>query len=96
AAASIAFLSIGDTFAALVGMNFGERKFVRSNKTLEGSLACFVSCMLFGLWWLRSPWLAITGALAATIAELVDVSLDDNIKIPLVAGIMMSLISVFI
>lgn len=96
AAASIAFLSIGDTFAALVGMNFGKRKFVRSNKTLEGSLACFASCMLFGLWWLRSPWLAITGALAATVAELVDITLDDNIKIPLVAGIVMSLVSVFI
>ena len=96
AAASIAFLSIGDTFAALIGMNFGKRKFLRNSKTLEGSLACFVSCMIFGIWWLGSPWLAILGALAATAAELVNIALDDNITIPLTAGIVMSLVSVFI
>ncbi|MCB5270768.1 MAG: phosphatidate cytidylyltransferase [Candidatus Cloacimonetes bacterium] len=96
AAASIAFLSIGDTFAALIGMNFGKRKFLGGSKTLEGSLACFVSCMIFGIWWLGSPWLAILGALAATGAELLNIALDDNITIPLTAGIVMSLVSVFI
>lgn len=96
AAASMAFLSIGDTFAALVGINFGKRKFLRSKKTLEGSLACFASCMIFGLWWLKSPWLATLGALAATGAELGNIPMDDNLKIPLASGIVMSLISVFI
>ncbi len=96
AAASIAFLSIGDTFAALIGMNFGKRKFLHSKKTLEGSLACFASCMIFGLWWLGSPWLAVLGALAATGAELGYSALDDNIKVPLASGIVMALVSVFI
>ncbi len=96
AAASIAFLSIGDTFAALVGMSFGKRKFLGSKKTLEGSLACFVSCLIFGLWWLRNPWLAIIGSLAATGAELGNIGLDDNLKIPLISGIVMALVSVFI
>ncbi|MCB5262680.1 MAG: phosphatidate cytidylyltransferase [Candidatus Cloacimonetes bacterium] len=96
AGASIAFLSIGDTFAALIGMNFGKRKFLRNNKTLEGSLACFISCLIFGLWWLGNPWLALLGALTATAAELGNIALDDNIKIPLASGIVMSLVSVFI
>jgi len=96
AAAAIAFLSIGDTFAALIGINFGKRKFIRNNKSLEGSLACFASCLLFGLWWLNSPWLASIGALAATAAELGNIQLDDNIKIPLTAGLVMTIVSIFI
>ncbi|MCK9556827.1 MAG: SEC59/DGK1/VTE5 family protein [Candidatus Cloacimonetes bacterium] len=96
AAASIAFLSIGDTFAALIGMNFGKRKFLRNNKSLEGSLACFVTCAVFGLWWLANPWLAIIGALTATAAELSSVPLDDNIKIPLSSALVMTVVSLFI
>lgn len=96
AAASIAFLSIGDTFAALIGINFGKRKFIRNGKSLEGSLACFVSCLLFGLFWLKSPWLAVSGALAATIAELAFIPLDDNVVIPLSSGVVMSITRIFI
>jgi dolichol kinase len=96
AAASIAFLSIGDTFAALIGMNFGKRKFLRNNKSLEGSLACFVSCAIFGLWWLSNPWMAVIGALTATAAELGKLPLDDNIKIPFTSALVMSIVSIFI
>lgn len=96
ASAAIAFLSIGDTFAALIGMNFGRRKFLGSHKSLEGSLACFVSCLIFGLLWLGNPWQALIGALAATIAELGKIPLDDNIKIPLISAIALSLVGIFI
>ncbi len=96
AAASIAFLSIGDTFAALIGINFGRRKFIRNGKSLEGSLACFVSCLIFGLFWLRNPWLAVSGALVATVAELALINLDDNIVIPLSSGLIMSIVRLFI
>ncbi len=96
AAASIAFLSIGDTFAALIGINFGKRKFLGSKKSLEGSLACFASSLIFGLWWLQDPFLAILGALAATGAESSNIALDDNIKVPLSAGLVMMIARVFI
>lgn len=96
AAASIAFLSIGDTFAALVGLNFGRRKFLNNKKSLEGSLACFVSCVIFGIWWLGDPRMVIPGAIAATIAELCTIPLDDNIKIPLIAGFTMTISSILI
>ncbi len=94
--ASIAFLSIGDTFAALVGMNFGKRKFIKIGKSLEGSLACFLSTFIFGLFFLDNPLIAVTGALAATIAELVDIPVDDNVKIPLFSGFVMMIVSIFI
>lgn len=96
ATAAIGFLSIGDTFAAIIGINFGKRKFIRTNKSLEGSLACFVSCLIFGLFWLREPWTAIIGALAATAAELGDIPLDDNIKVPLAAALTMSITKIFV
>ncbi|MDD4309032.1 MAG: phosphatidate cytidylyltransferase [Candidatus Cloacimonetes bacterium] len=96
ASCAMAFLSIGDTFAALVGMNFGKRKFVGMSKSMEGSLACFVSCFIFGLFWLKSPILALGGALAATLAELWKIPLDDNLKIPLGSGLVMTMLSIVI
>lgn len=92
ASCAMAFLSIGDTFAAIVGMSFGKRKFTGMNKSLEGSIACFVSCFIFGLLWLRNPILALGGALAATIAELGRIPLDDNLKIPFGAGLVMTIL----
>ena len=40
------FLAVGDTFAALVGMNYPILKIGR--KTLSGSIACFVTCCMIG------------------------------------------------
>jgi dolichol kinase len=92
ASCAMAFLSIGDTFAAIVGMSLGKRKFIGMSKSLEGSIACFVSCFIFGLFWLKSPVLALGGALAATIAELGRIPLDDNLKIPFSAGLVMTIL----
>lgn len=93
---AIAFLAIGDTFAALVGMSLGKRKILGSNKSLEGSLACFISTLIFGLIFLQHPTLAVVGALAATFAELGVIPLDDNIKIPIISGLALSLAKIFV
>ena len=45
---SLFFLSIGDLNAAVIGEEYG-RQVLFSNKTLEGSLACLVSCLLIGM-----------------------------------------------
>jgi dolichol kinase len=86
---SMAFLSIGDTFAALVGINLGKRKFIKSKKSFEGTLACFTSTFMFGLFFLN-PVIALSGAMMASIAELIDIRIDDNVKIPILSGIAMS------
>ncbi len=93
--AACAFLSIGDTMAAVVGMNLGKRKFY-NNKSLEGSLACFVSTFVFGLFFVDNPWLVLTGSLSATLAEMVDIPVDDNVKIPIISGIAMTLMSIIL
>jgi len=92
---SMAYLSIGDTFAALVGMGMGKRKILGTDKTLEGSLACFASTLIFGLFYLP-PTMAVVGALAATFAELSIVPIDDNIKIPIISGLALSLANIFV
>ncbi|MCL2063926.1 MAG: phosphatidate cytidylyltransferase [Candidatus Cloacimonetes bacterium] len=94
--AAMAFLSIGDTVAALVGMNFGKRIFIDSSKTFEGTLACFVATFLFGLFvfW-NNPGIAFFGALAVCISEAINIKIDDNVKIPIISGIVMSIVFIF-
>ncbi len=93
---ALSFLAIGDTFAAMVGMNFGQRPLSGGRKSLEGSLACFVSCFIFALAFGLHPLVSFVGALVATLAELSCVPLDDNIKIPLSSALAMALFQIFV
>ena len=91
AVASLGFLILGDTAAALVGRTFGRFKVL--GKTLEGSLACLAVSFLFAWIVVGLPaWLAACGALTATLFELVPIPLDDNFRIPLSAGYVMKLL----
>lgn len=100
AVAALVFLSLGDSAAALVGRHCGRISLV-SGRTLEGSLAAFNACLLasIGLMVLRpemgwdlTPTALLAGSLAATLAELFDLPLDDNLRIPLAAGLVMELV----
>ena len=94
AVVSLAFLAIGDTLAALVGIPLGKRKILNTSKSLEGSLACFTGCFVFGLLFLH-PAVALIGAFTATVAEFSWIPIDDNIKIPIASGLVMSFINMF-
>ncbi len=94
AVASLAFLAIGDTLAALVGIPYGKRKILNTAKSLEGSLACFTGCFIFGIFFLN-PVVAFAGAIIATIAEFSRIPVDDNIKIPIASGLAMSFVNMF-
>jgi len=92
---AICFLAVGDTLAALVGVKHGRRKLFGTNKSLEGSIACFVGTFIFALFFIN-PILAFSGAFAASIAESVPMWVDDNIKVPITSGIVMTIISYII
>lgn len=91
AALALAFLIVGDTMAAIVGKSIG--RIAVFGKTLEGSLACLVSCYALTLALPEIPWhVAIVGALTASVFELLPIPLDDNFRIPLSAGFAMELL----
>jgi dolichol kinase len=100
AVSALVFLSVGDSLAALIGKRFGSTKLV-SGRTLEGSLAALFGCLVFSIplmqlsaarGWTLSPTGLAFGALAATIAELFEIPLDDNLRIPVFAGLVMELV----
>ncbi len=83
------FLAVGDTFAALVGINYPFLKIGR--KTLSGSTACFVTCCIIGLFFsfgLNTSTI-IFGALIATLTELSSMKINDNLSIPIFSGLSM-------
>ena len=109
---AISYLVIGDTFAAFVGLSMGRRKFIRSKKSLEGFIGAFVSCSVWGLlsyflflkrvfsYDCAHPELAviliILGALVASVVESVDLHINDNISIPILSALAMTVIYMFI
>lgn len=95
---SLLFLSIGDLMATVVGEKFGKR--IVFNKSLEGSLACLVTCLVIGIVMTRvSPAMvlpvAIVGAVSATIVELLPIPIDDNLTIPLFSAGIMTLAALY-
>jgi dolichol kinase len=84
----ICFLILGDLAAAVIGKQWGRTK-ILSHKSLEGSLACFVVCVLVALLMKLHPVIGFTGAIVATLIELIPLGLDDNVTMPFISGIVM-------
>ncbi|RLD56243.1 MAG: phosphatidate cytidylyltransferase [Bacteroidetes bacterium] len=92
---SLCFLSIGDTLAAIIGLPFGKRKLLGTKKSLEGSIACFAGTFIFALFFIN-PFIAFFGSIATTFAEFSRLPIDDNFKIPIISGMVMCIISIFV
>lgn len=85
---SIAMLTFGDAVSAVIGVAFGKHKIKSSNKktSIEGSIAELIANLTIGfmLW---QNWIIIPMALTATLVETYIVKLDDNLTIPIITGI---------
>jgi dolichol kinase len=94
AVVAMGFVVVGDATAALVGRRWGRVKIL--DKSLEGSLGCFLACVLVG-WIYPGPemtWLMVlAGSVVATLFELLPIPLDDNLRMSLSAGFAMMLVS---
>lgn len=90
---SLSFLMVGDFFAALVGMKWGKTKLI-GNKSLQGSLACFCACFLISYFALnfRLTLMGAIGSITATLVELLPLKINDNLAIPVLSGLAMTLI----
>lgn len=89
--AIIVILVLGDSASTVFGKAFGRTPLpLNKKKTIEGSLAFFVVGFAAAL--TQLPFLpSLIGALFGTFAEGYS-PIDDNISIPLVSGIVMSVV----
>lgn len=92
------FSIFGDAASAIVGVHGKDKIF---GKSIEGSLAFFVTCLVIGLLLTLTnihlaPAVFIFGAFCATIIELLPPPVDDNLTITLVAAAAMSIIPKFL
>ena len=85
---SFLYLAFGDAVAALFGKTYGKHK-IYAGKSLEGSVACFVACLIVGLIFLPSWQFAVVGALIAAFIETIPWPLNDNFWMQIInAGIL--------
>ncbi len=92
---AIAFLAVGDAVGAIVGSTVGRVKSLK--KTLEGDMACFLSCIAMGFIFYFSGLssnmtVIIVGSVSATVIEATPLPVNDNLMMPLFSGLMMSLV----
>ena len=88
---ALLFLTIGDTFAAIVGLRFPLIQI--GQKTLSGSIAGFTISLIFVILTIKdvAPNILILGSFSAMIAECAPIPLNDNLTIPIVSGFVMFL-----
>lgn len=90
AVAALSFIIVGDTFAALVGRRWGRHRI--GAKSVEGSLACLVSTLVVAVLVPNLAWpVGLIGAVCATVVEALPLGIDDNVSVPLLSGLAMTL-----
>ena len=86
------FSALGDPAAATVGEAVGRIRFRK--KSLEGFAACFAVCIVVGLLlsgFSQLSWAAtVLAALSASAVEFLSLPTDDNLTMPLAAGLVMT------
>jgi glycerol-3-phosphate acyltransferase PlsY len=103
AIAAISYIILGDIAAALIGRRFGKTKILwnvgnstvnwNKRKSLEGSLSCFLSCIIVALVVPHLPlWVGAIGALVATLVEVAPLPINDNFSVPLISGLVMHIL----
>ncbi len=104
AAAALIMLILGDSAAALIGRRYGKHALPRSEKSWEGSIAFILVAAIASLpLTLAGLMVSIghfplsllqigVGALVATMAEALPLPLNDNIRVPILAGLAMTFV----
>ncbi|MEO0293396.1 MAG: hypothetical protein ABIN61_04130 [candidate division WOR-3 bacterium] len=96
---SLSYMLFGDAAASIIGTKYGKIKI--GEKTLEGSLAFFITTMIIALIfseWIKVPIhliILIFGAIAATIGEALPLKINDNFTVALISAIIMHIFSLY-
>lgn len=91
--ASIAIFALGDGFATLFGKIIGSHVFpYNKGKKVEGTLFGFLFASLGASVFIINPFKAFAGAALGMIVESLPTPVNDNLTIPLVAGLTLLLL----
>lgn len=95
--AGIYYVAFGDASAALVGKWIGTHKIGKSKKSVEGSLACFVACVLVGFGTGFSAIPVFAAAVTATVVEFLPTTRwwNDNLWMPVITATVLRLCAGF-
>ena len=92
AVASIFILAISDPLSSLIGFRWGRRPLL--GKTLEGTLVFFASAAAILLLSGFSVPVTLAGSAVAALTELLSSrAVDDNLSIPLVTGLCLTILT---
>lgn len=98
---AIMFLVFADPISSFFGIVYGKDK-ILPNKSLQGAMACFFTCYLLTLFYgiahnaqgASLLWFAILGGVIGAISEMLSAfNIDDNLTIPVVSGLGLSLLN---
>lgn len=93
--ASIAVLTLGDGFASFFGKIFGKTPFsFNRKKKVEGSLFGFIFAFL-GATLFVDPMKGLVAATVGMLAECLPSPIDDNLLVPLAAGLALTTFTSF-
>lgn len=91
---TLMFLAFADPIASYFGIRFGKDK-ILGNKSLQGSLAAFVVCMIITAFFLTQNDLlieriiiaSVLGGVIGALSELIPIGeIDDNLTLPLLSA----------
>lgn len=90
---AILFLVFSDPISSFFGVLLGREK-ILPNKSLQGSLAGFITCYLVTLFYLNAYGensvqalaFALFAGLIGSVSELLSIFIDDNLTIPVFSG----------
>ncbi len=88
---------LGDAAAALVGRRYGRRRWGRSARTVEGSLAFLtVGLVVMALFRDVVFWVGAVSVVAAALAEIPQRPFNDNLRVPMVTAALLFLLERFV
>jgi len=93
---ALILMTFGDAAASVVGKAFGSSK----KKSMQGTIAFIVAGIIGGLIAVELGVIIarvqiVLGSVAGAIAEYFSIEIDDNLTVPLVSGLAMTLLMLF-
>jgi len=97
AVASVTFLIFGDMAAKVFGLGYGKHRLF--SKTLEGTLAHLMACIVAGyILYLHIDIpliVALLGGITASLVEVLPFGVDDNLTVSVISGAVMVIVLYF-